>query len=80
METVLEDVLVAVVVVGCAGFSAWRLLSARLRLRALDLAASALGRLGEPWITRLRTRTLAKLGGACGSCSHNPAAPAIHRR
>ncbi len=80
MQTMLENLVVALVVAACAVFSAWRLLSPRLRLRVLDVASTVLGRAGNPWIPRLRARTLAKLGGGCGTCAHNVAAPAVHRR
>ena len=80
MEFLLEDVAVALLVAVCAVFSAWRLLSPRLRLRVLDLASAVVGKAGNPWIPGLRARTLAKLGAGCGSCAHNSAAPAVHRR
>ena len=78
MEFLLEEGLVALLVAACAVFSAWRLLSPRLRLRVLDLASAMIGKAGNPWIPKLRGRTLAKLGGGCGSCAHNSAAPAVH--
>src|SRR6202035_1720888 len=43
MSAVLQQVLVAVLVTACALFSAWRLLSARLRLRCLDALAAVPG-------------------------------------
>ena len=59
MEFLLEDVAVALLVAVCAVFSAWRLLSPRLRLRVLDLASAVVGKAGNPWIPGLRARTLA---------------------
>src|SRR3954471_13509662 len=63
-EVVMESVIVAVIVAICAAFSAWRLMSIRMRLKTLD-ALSIL-----PGISNLRRRTLARLsgGGGCGSC------------
>jgi hypothetical protein len=77
----LESLLVGCIVAACAIFSAWRLLSARLRLRVLDVVAPLLEKISAPTAARLRSRTLQQLGGACGSCSsnktatHRPAAP-----
>jgi hypothetical protein len=67
----LEIVLVGLLVAGSVIFSAWRLLSAKLRLRVLDFAGPALGRLSEKSLARLRSRTLGQLAGGCGSCSHH---------
>jgi hypothetical protein len=79
MTVLLEDVLVALVVMGCAIFSVWRLLSAKLRLRVLDMAGPALGMLSERWVAHLRSRTLQRLAGGCVSCSR-AAGAAVHRR
>jgi hypothetical protein len=38
MSVLLQQIMVAIVVLGCALFSAWRLASHRLRLRALSQA------------------------------------------
>jgi hypothetical protein len=71
MNILLQEILAGVLVAGCALFSAWRLASLRLRLRTL----AALGKLpavaGASWLARLRERTLAKLGGGCGSCAQS---------
>ncbi len=60
----MESILVDVIVAFCAVFSAWRLMSVRLRLKALDALAFV------PGITRLRDKTLLKMagGGSCGAC------------
>ena len=69
MNTLLQDILVVTLVAGCTLFSAWRLASVRLRLRTLD-ALGALPLIARvPWWLRLRERTLARLGGACGGCA-----------
>lgn len=75
MEPLLQSVLVSVIVAGCTVFSAWRLMSPKLRLRALDLAGPVIEKLGaRAAIARLRTRTIAQLAAGCGACSHNKAA------
>ncbi|MDB6090353.1 MAG: hypothetical protein JWN85_3137 [Gammaproteobacteria bacterium] len=83
MEGMLENVVVGVIVAGSAIFSAWRLLSARLRLRLLDFVAPLLEKIAGPAVARLRSRTLQQLGGACGACSSNKTAahrPSTPRR
>ena len=77
MEAMLESVLVGLIVAGSAIFSAWRLLSARLRLRVLGFVAPMLEKVSSRAVARLRSRTLQQLGGACGTCSSNKAA--VHR-
>ncbi len=71
MALLLQDVLVGFIVVACAVFSAWRLMSPRLRLRTLELLAPALDKLAPELLTRLRTQTIGQLAGSCGSCSNN---------
>ena len=68
MSLLLQQLLVGVLVISCALFSAWRLSSVRLRLRALEILADwpGLGRVS--WLTRLRERTLAQQLRACGGC------------
>ncbi len=74
MNMLLQQLLVGALVIACALFAAWRLSTARLRLRALD----ALGTLpllrSASWLATLRRRTLEGLGGACGGCAQGPAA------
>jgi len=72
MNLVLQQLLVAVLVVACALFSTWRLLSVRLRLRALDVLATLPGVRSVPALARLRERTLARQLSACGGCSQAP--------
>ena len=79
MNAVLQEVLVAVLVTACALFSAWRLLSARLRLRCLDaLAALPVARTAR-WLAAARQRLLAGLGGGCGGCAQ-PSTPGARSR
>jgi hypothetical protein len=75
MEALLQEVLVAVIVAGCALFSAWRLMSLRMRMRTLDLMGPVLGKLGAAtFVARLRTQTIGQLAGGCSACSHNKTA------
>ena len=76
---VLEYLLVGLIVAACAIFSVWRLLSVRARLSVLDAPAALPGHPGGRWLTALRQRLLARLGGGCGSCTQsalNASAPA----
>jgi hypothetical protein len=69
MNLLLQQLLVAVLVVACALFSAWRLLSVRLRLHTLDALEKLPLVRALPWLSRLRARMLARQLGACGGCS-----------
>lgn len=71
MAPLVESSLVGLIVAGCALYSAWRLMSPRLRLRTLDLLGPVFGKAAPRWIARLRTATIGQLSGSCGSCSHN---------
>ena len=71
----LQNVLVGVIVAFCVVFSAWRLMSPKLRLKTLESLAPVAARLGAgPWITRLRSQTVAQLAAGCSACSHNKTA------
>jgi hypothetical protein len=74
MATIIQDVLVGLIVAGCAMFSAWRLLSPRLRLRALELATPVMGKLTPGLLARLRSQTIGRLTAGCSACSHNKTA------
>ena len=75
MEPILQSVLVGVIVAGCVIFSAWRLMSPKLRLKTLELLAPAAKRLGANGpVTRLRNQTVAQLAAGCSACSHNKTA------
>ena len=78
MNALLQEIVVSVLVAGCALYSAWRLASVRLRLRALDALGTlpVLGRRG--WLARLRERTLGPAGG-CGGCAQAPTPGAASR-
>jgi len=74
MSSVLQQVLVGLLVGGCALFSAWRLATVRARLRMLE-ALQRLAPFGATaWMERLRQRTLARSTAACGGCSQAGAA------
>jgi hypothetical protein len=69
----LQSILVALIVMVCATYSAWRLTSARFHLRVIELLGAVGGgdARADGWIGRLRSRELSKLGGSCGACSSN---------
>lgn len=71
----MQTVLVGLIVTFCLVFSAWRLMSPKLRLKTLESIAPLAARFGAgPWITRLRSQTVAQLAAGCGACSHNKTA------
>jgi hypothetical protein len=76
MELLLQNVMVGVIVAGCVVFSAWRLMSPRLRLKTLDFVGPVMERVGARGpIARLRAETLGKLvTGTCSACSSNKTA------
>jgi hypothetical protein len=69
----LQSIIVALIVLVCAIYSAWRLTSARSHLRVIELLGAFSGgdARADGWIGRLRNRELSKLGGSCGACSSN---------
>jgi hypothetical protein len=75
MAAIAQDLLVALIVAGCAIFSAWRLMSPRVRLRTLEWLAPAATRLGASAVlARLRNQTMGQLAAGCSACSHNKTA------
>jgi len=68
MSLALQQLLVSVLVLACALFSAWRLLSVRLRLRVLERLARLRGLGSARWLARLRAAALARQLDACGGC------------
>jgi hypothetical protein len=64
----LESLLVGLIVFGCTIFSAWRLMSVRLRLKALEALSVLPAGAGGNLVAMLRRKTLAKLSGGCGAC------------
>ena len=72
MSLLLQQLLVGALVIACVLFSAWRLSSVRLRLRALDALGTWPGLGRAFWLVRLRERTLAQRLRACGGCSTHP--------
>jgi hypothetical protein len=70
MSLVLQQAAVALLVVGCALFAAWRLASLRLRLATLAALARVPGVGDGEWLARWRARLAASSGG-CGGCAHN---------
>lgn len=75
MQPLLQNVLVGAIVAFCLVFSAWRLLSPKLRLKTLEFLAPAAAKLGAgARFTRLRGQTVAQLAAGCSACSHNKTA------
>jgi hypothetical protein len=64
----LESLLVGLIVFGCTLFSAWRLMSVRLRLKTLEALSVLPASAGGNLVALLRRKTLAKLSGGCGAC------------
>ncbi len=65
----IQALIVAALILASAAYAAWSLLSPRLRLRLLDVAAR--GPRAARLTAALRRRAQAKLGGGCGSCPAN---------
>jgi hypothetical protein len=74
MNLAVQQVLAGLLVAAGIVFSAWRLLSARWRLRLLDAVYALPGASGAAWLGRLRQRLLAQSTLACGGCSSTDAA------
>ena len=71
----MQTVLVGLIVTFCVVFSAWRLMSPKLRLKTLEWLAPAAQKVGAGGpITRLRSQTVAQLAAGCSACSHNKTA------
>jgi len=75
----LQQFVVGALVIACTLFAAWRLSTARLRLRALDALGTLPGIRSASWLATLRRHTLAGLGSACGGCAQAPGAPKASR-
>jgi hypothetical protein len=75
VELILQEALVAVIVAGCVVFSAWRLMSPRLRLKTLELIGPTMERLGgRNTIVRLRGKVIGQLAAGCSACASNKTA------
>ena len=79
MSVLLQQFVAGVLVVACALFAAWRLSTARLRLRALDALGTLPGIRSASWLATLRRHTLAGLGSAFCGCAQAPGAPKASR-
>ena len=69
MSLLLQQLLVAVLVAGCALFAAWRLATVGLRLRMLEMLGAWPGLRSASWLGRLREHTRGEQLRACGGCS-----------
>ena len=75
MELILQEAVVAVIVAGCVVFSAWRLMSPRLRLKTLELIGPMMERFGgHNTVVRLRGKVIGQLAAGCSACSSNKTA------
>jgi hypothetical protein len=74
VSVLIQQFVVGVLVIGCALFAAWRLSTARLRLRALEALGTWPVVRRASWLATLRRRTLEGLGSACGGCAQGTAA------
>ena len=61
MSQLLQQLAVALLVAGCALFTAWRLVSLRLRLAMLGALARVPGVGGTAWLARWRARLAASV-------------------
>jgi heme A synthase len=70
MEPIVQALIVAIIVIASAVFAAWRLMSARTRLRVLDAMKPTDGNALGRWLLHLSQGVLAELtSGGCASCS-----------
>jgi hypothetical protein len=82
---IIQYVIVALIVASCTVFSVWRLISPRLRLRAVETLAPFSGAVGGKLLAQLRQKALAQLSGGCSACSRatntvNATFPPANRR
>jgi len=75
VSVLLQQLLVGTLVAGCVLFSAWRLMTVRLRLRTLARLGALPGLERAAWLAQLRERTLARQLGACGGCAQGAGNP-----
>ncbi len=68
-----QQILVAVLVLGCALYGTWRLLTARARLALLEALARRPYLAQARWLMRWRARAAAAPG--CGGCAPRQARP-----
>jgi hypothetical protein len=72
MSLLLQQLLVALLVVACALYAAWRLMSGRSRLACLKLLGTLPGARRSRWHAALSRRTLARLSGCAGCAPLSP--------
>ena len=79
MSAALQGILVGLIVLACAVYSTWRLLSGAARQRVLGVLASVPLLGSSRWLQALEQRTRAGLGAGCGSCPAATASPSRKR-
>lgn len=72
MQFVLQALVVAVLVLGSAAFAAWRLSSARLKLRLLDTLKPDTAHAWGRWLAHLRRGVAQELMHGCSACASSP--------
>jgi hypothetical protein len=73
MSMLLQQLVVGVLVIACTLFAAWRLSTARLRLRALERLGTLPVLRDAAWLANLRRRSLEGSAGSCGGCAQKSA-------
>ncbi len=69
MGQIIQDVLVALIVAGCAVFSAWRLMSGAARLKTLEWLAPVANSVGAgSTVARLKAKVIGQLAAGCSAC------------
>ncbi len=79
MSVVLQVIVVGLIVLVCALYSTWRLLSGAARQRLLEVLAKVPLLGSSAWLRGLQQRTRAGLGAGCGSCPAATASPSRKR-
>lgn len=72
MQLVLQTVAVALLVVASAIFAAWRLASARFKLRVLDALQPDTAHVWGRWLARMRSSVAQELMHGCSACARAP--------
>jgi len=72
MESIVQALIVAVIVLASVLAAVWRLMPARTRLRVLDAFKPSDGNAFGRWLLGRRERVLSELAHGCNTCSHAP--------
>jgi hypothetical protein len=80
MNGVIQVAVVTIVVLLCALYSTWRLLSARLRLRIVETLAGLPGIGSATWFLSWRARLLSGSGAGCSACAPSATSAASRKQ